>query len=252
MGILRSPKRLITNALSNRHTLLVLCSAFGLCAALPQHAKADFVGDYAFSNTLSTSNMYGNWTLFNTDQVCTLSGCVPGQPSGTNGSASTPDNGASVVLTTNPSGSGAFGETDLTITAAMSGVVQFDWSYSSTDPSQYAATIPNVGCGLNNAGPCDQAGYILNGVDYQIADDQNQGMGLVTFAVTAGESFGFYVQTDDNNGGQGMLTLSQFSAPDPSTVPEPSSRIVLFGLIAAILIGRRWIDRGTDRQGVQG
>jgi len=173
MGILRLPKQLEINIRGKVQMLLVLCGAVGLCLILAPRAQADFVGDYMFSNTLSTNNMNGDWTLYNTDQVCTVSGCVPGAQSGTNGSAMTPDNGLSVILNGSMSGTGLSGETDLTITAASSGLVQFEWYYSSSDLSQFATNTNNLGCGLFNGGPCDQAGYILNGTDYSLADDQN-------------------------------------------------------------------------------
>src|SRR5579862_2754851 len=127
MGILRLPKQLGIKIRGKVKMLPVLCGAVGLCLILVPRAQADFVGDYMFSNTLSTNNMYGNWTLYNTDQVCTVSGCVPGAPSGTSGSAMTPDNGISVILNGSDgsgSGAGLGGETDLTIQATMSGTVQ--------------------------------------------------------------------------------------------------------------------------------
>lgn len=266
MAILRIPKQLGIKIRGAVQTFLVLSSAVGFCLVFAPRAQADFVGDYAFNNTLSASNMYGNWTLYNTDQVCTVSGCVPGAPSGTNGSAMTPDNGLSVILSGSGVGSGSggglSGETDLTVQATMSGTVQFEWYYSSSDFSQYASTIPDAGCGLNNAGPCDDAGYILNGTDYSLADDQNfneyqsllfGGTAVLysySFAVNAGDTFGFYVHTDDNTGGPGIFTISDFSAPDPSSVPEPSSRIVVIALIAGTVISRRWMARRIQRQGV--
>ena len=266
MGILRLPKQLETNIRGKVQMLLVLCGAVGLCLILAPRAQADFVGDYMFSNSLSTNNIYGDWTLYNTDQVCTASGCVPGAPSGTSGSAMTPDNGLSVILNGSDgsgSGAGLGGETDLTIEAAMSGTVQFEWYYSSIDLSQFATNTNNLGCGLFNGGPCDDAGYILNGTDYSLADDQNYneyqllssgGTAILysySFAVNAGDTFGFYVHTDDNTGGPGIFTISDFSAPDPSSVPEPSSRLIVITLIAGAVISRRWMARRTEREGVE-
>ena len=182
-----------------------------LLAVFAVNAEADFVGYYALTN----------WTLTNTNNG--------NAPSYTNGTASTPDDGQTVVITGGNSGSGEYGATDLFITAAASGIVQFDWSYYSSDPSS-SGEYP-YGCGLGFTGSCDDAGYLLNGNYVALANDIDQGSGVVSFSVTAGETFGFEVETMDNLGGPGIFTISDFSAP----VPEPRINVALIGLAAILL-----------------
>jgi hypothetical protein len=196
-----------------RRALIALCAALWLCLALAQQAKADFIGYYALSNFTLTNSV-------------------------ANGSVMTPDGGQSIVLTGGNNGGGNFGTTNLTIFAASSGLIQFNWSYSSIDPS--SSGQPNMGCGLGFAGSCDDAGYLLNGTYFQLADDIHQGSGVQNFLVTAGESFGFRVETLDNTGGPGILTVSAFTAP---AVPEPSTTTLLFGLTAAIVAAQRRMAR---------
>lgn len=216
---------------SKRQFLISLCAALGFCLVYSEQAKADFVGYYALSN----------FTLTNTDDG--------GYPSYTNGSAVTPDDGQSVVLTSGNSGSGLYGATDLFIVAAASGTVEFDWSYSSTDPSSSGKSP--YGCGLGFAQSCDDGGYLLGGsvvngvlqnaTYVELGSDTSQGSGFATFSVTAGEIFGFEVETMDNTGGGGVLTISDFSAPCPVTdpVPEPRTASTLLGLIATLMATRQ-------------
>jgi hypothetical protein len=204
-----------------RRALIPLCAVVGFCFALTEKAKADFIGYYALNN----------FTLTNS--------------ASTNGSAATPDAGQSIVLTGGNLGGGNAGSTDLTIFAAASGMVQFTFSYFSSDPSS-AGTYP-LGCGLGFVGPCDDAGYLLNGSFVQLADDIHQNSGHMQFSVTSGQSFGFRVETMDNTGGPGILTISAFTAPsvpsDAPAVPEPSTTTVLLGLTAAIVAAQRRMAR---------
>lgn len=127
---------------------------------------------------------------------------------------------ASISLTGGDNGSGDFGTTDYTTTAAAAGTVTFDWNYSTADPDTPF---------------WDPFGYLLNGSFIQVTDDgggvvQN---GTATFNVLAGDSFGFRIDTFDNFFGRGSVTISNFSAP----IPEPStvlSLLVLGGLGAGL------------------
>ena len=134
---------------------------------------------------------------------------------------------ASISLTGGDNGSGDFGTTDYTTTAAAAGTVTFNWNYSTPD-----------------APLLDPFGYLLNGSFTQVTNNvggvvQN---GTSTFNVLAGDSFGFRIFTDDNDGGRGSVTISNFSAPGPmapppTSVPEPStvlSLLVLGGLGAGL------------------
>jgi hypothetical protein len=185
----------------------------GLSLALAPCAKAGLIGYYSLDN----------WTLTNTDLgggLCTV--MVNGSPvpvTCTDGSAASPDGGLSVVLTGGNHGTGTPGTTDLVILAMWPGLVQFQYSYLSDD------TIP--GCG----GPCDRAGYLLNGSFHLLADDVNQLTGNIAFDVTAGDLFGLRVETMDNTGGPGILTVTDFSAP----VPEPRTTSLVFMAFAAMI-----------------
>lgn len=208
------------------HALLPLVAALGLYFGSSQLAKADFVGDYALSN----------FTLTNTND-----GEFPSYTNGTETSMLNTDGTEILVLTGGNSGSGIGGVTDFFITAAASGTVDFDWSYSSTDLSSHG--VAPYGCGAGFAQSCDNAGYLLGGTatsNYvELASDTNQGSGFVSFTVTAGETFGFSVETADNQGGAGILTVSEFNAPSPDPVPEPSTVASVVGLTAVLLAARR-------------
>jgi hypothetical protein len=227
-----------------RHILLSLSLALGLCSALAQKAKADFIGnftgDYALTNFTLTNTDNGGFPSF-TNGFCSLFN-DPADPKGPCGRSNTPDGQQSLQLTGGNGGSGIAGITDLVITATASGIVQFSWSYSSSDPSASAndplSSNYQLGCGPQFTGPCDDAGYLLDGNYTQLADDSNQRSGLVTFSITAGETFGFRVNTFDNTGGPGILTIS-----GPSSVPEPSFLAVLLGLTAAMMGAQRWKAR---------
>jgi hypothetical protein len=195
-------------------TLRRALGALLFSAALCPPAVASFMGDYALNQ----------FTLTDFDSV--------GGLSGTMGTAVTPDLGLSIVFTGSHSGSGIGGYTDLTINALADGLVQFTYDYSSLD-------LPGA----------DLAGYLL-GVDFfQLADtsgtcDGSPCPGAVSFPVSQGEIFGFRVQTLDNQGEPGILTISDFSAPgsDP-VVPEPTALPVLLFLGAALVAARSMVQR---------
>ncbi|MFM9064567.1 MAG: PEP-CTERM sorting domain-containing protein [Pirellula sp.] len=154
-----------------------------------QAAVIGFTGPYDVSN----------WTLLS-------------DPAGGNGSVNTSSAPASVTIT--GSGNGfAIGfvgnvNTDYTVVAAGTGVVSFNWSYSSTDVANY-----------------DGFGYLRNGSFTLLANNASQGSGFTQFSVVQGDTFGFRVYSTDNIFGPGVATISSFDAP----VPEPTS-MAIFGL----------------------
>ena len=180
---------------------------FGIFLA-PQ-AKASFIGFYAISSGIS-----GNWTLTNTGDV------------GTDGNFDTPDSGATLVFTGGNDGSGNGGVTTFLITAPASGLVQFDWSYSSTD-----FTFPNC-VGPDFTTICDSSGYLIDSTFFALADDTTpspDNSGTVMFTVNAGQVIGFEIITADNQNGPGVLTLTNFNAPQPAGIPEPGTAALLLG-----------------------
>lgn len=132
------------------------------------------------------------------------------------GSAFSPDAGSTLVLTGGNTGSGIPGITSFFVNAVALGLVSFDYSYQSEDNPTF-----------------DRAGYLLAGIFTVLADTNGQS-GSATFSVSTGQQFGFFVETDDNQFGPGILTVTNFAAPDRVTIPEPSSFLLLL-LPAAVL-----------------
>jgi hypothetical protein len=167
---------------------------FGCIVIFAQPAAASFVGFYDISNFV-TSN--GN----------------------ADGSFSSPDAGLTAVLTGGNNGSGLEGATTAVITAGADGLVQFSYLFETLDVAECGATFDM---------PCDTAGYLLKGQLTSLTQMQ----GTVSFAVLAGDEFGFRVDTVDNQGEPGILTVSEFSAP--TGVPEPGFSVVT-GLVLVAL-----------------
>ena len=144
------------------------------------------------------------------------------------GTASTPDSGLSLNLVGGNNGTGEPGTTDFVAIAQAAGFVQFDWSYFSLDP--FAA---------------DDAGYLIGGTFVLLSSNSGDSGGPVNFSVSLGESFGFRVETQDNQNEPGILTVSNFSAPVPSAIPEPGTAAMLFLSlpVAGGLVARRWLNR---------
>ena len=139
----------------------------------------------------------------------------------------------SLVLTGGNNGSGTPGTADFLVSAAGTGLVTFNFSYSSLD-----AVLAEV------------VGYMI-GSSFTLLADRDGTAGPVSFAVTAGQAFGFRISTEDNQGEPGILTVSGFTAPagsGGSGVPEPSTWIsVTAGLATAAFCRRR---SGTKSKGL--
>lgn len=130
------------------------------------------------------------------------------------GSINTTGAPLSIVLTGANDGGGAQ-NVDLTIAAAGDGTVSFNWAFTTTD------IVPMF----------DPFGYLLNGTFNQLTNNsgaQTQ-LGVASFSVLTGQIFGFRQASTDSRFGAGITTISSFSAPGVSAVPEPAS-IALLGL----------------------
>ena len=178
------------------------------CGSLPQLARASFIGEYSTSQ-FAVNHVNGP------------------------GSFLSPDNGLSVVITGPNNGSGLAGYTDVTTTILNSGLIQFQYTYSSLD-----------GAGF------DYAGYFIGGGFIQLADTDGQ-TATVLAPVNAGDLFGFRVGTLDNTGEPAVFTVFDFTAPvsgnDPppggGLVPEPQSGVLVLTALAAGLVRAKWKGR---------
>lgn len=130
------------------------------------------------------------------------------------------------MITGGNTGTGLSGWTDLTIAALGSGILTFDYSYSSLDSPPY-----------------DWAGYLLGSSFVQLADSDGQS-GTIAVPVSSGQIFGWRVATFDNTFEPGVLTLSGFSAPaGGAPIPEPGSWMLVLAGVAGAAAVRRWRNR---------
>jgi len=184
---------------------LLLASSFAvlflLCTGVTR-ADSLFNGSYAV----------GNWgtTLTNSD-----------------GGVNTALAPTSITLTGGDNQSGAFGETLFSITMPTNTTLTFGWTYKTFDC-----------CGSF----WDPAGYEINGTEYQLSPPSSvagfSGSGVTTVNLTAGQQFGFYVDTADNFAGPATLSVGATEAPEPSS----------FALLAAGLLGLAGLFRRGCRQ----
>ncbi len=138
--------------------------------------NAQFSGPYAVAN----------WTLTNSP--------------GANGSVNTAGAPASLILNGSDDELNIGDVTvDYTIITTATGNWSFNWSYTTSDG-------PNF----------DPAGVLVNGVFTQLTNNDGGMMQSGTFnggSVTSGSTIGFRVRSLDNAAGNGVLTISNFSAP---------------------------------------
>jgi hypothetical protein len=135
------------------------------------------------------------------------------------GNAATPDNGQSVVFTGPNDGSGLAGSTALTVVSRGTGTFRFSWIYTSLD-------VPGF----------DSAGYLVNGQLFPLATANGQS-GSNAISVHAGDVIGFRIDSADNTGGAGVLTISNFSAPAATQIPIPATSPLAELVLAVALSG---------------
>lgn len=115
--------------------------------------------------------------------------------------------------------------TDFTITALSTGTVSFTWAYLNGDVD---------GSGL------DPFGYLLNSQFTKLTVDNDFGAqsGSSSFAVSAGDIFGFRIYATDSSLGSSYASVRGFAAP----VPEPETYAMLLaglGLMGAVARRRK-------------
>lgn len=182
---------------------VVLLALILIAACAPAHAG--FIGEYALSN----------FTLTNTNA---------------DGTAFVSPDGSTLTLIGPNTGSGIPGTTDLTTVAKGTGLVQFQYSFSTLD-----IWDPSDPFGM----PFDWAGYLINANFVELANQDGQS-GTASFAVTLGQTFGFRAASEDNIGEPGILTISNFTAPvDGAAIPEPGTWSLLLAAGGAIFARHR-------------
>ncbi len=151
------------------------------------------VGEAAFAIGFEGAYDPTNWTLTNNNA---------------NGYVDTSNAPDSILQIGGDNGSGWGGQTLYTTSAAGSGLVSFDWNYSTSD--------------WNSS--WDPFGTVLNGNFTQLTSGfSTNESGSYSFNVSQGDNFGFGIKTVDNVIGSGKVKISNFSAP----VPEPITGLVL-------------------------
>jgi hypothetical protein len=113
--------------------------------------------------------------------------------------------------------------TTYTAVATVAETLTFNWSYTTHD---------------QNGSAEDPAGYLINGVFTQLSTDNLaftpgdfDTSGTITLTLNAGDTYGFYVNTVDNQGGRGEIDVTSASGINP--VPGPIAGAGLPGLIFA-------------------
>jgi len=110
-----------------------------------------------------------------------------------------------------------------TLTAVKAGTVRFDWVYESFDNSSSARY--------------DIFGYIVNGAKTQLTADEGPVVqnGSISFAVLAGQTFGFWLDCGDCGYGNAQVTVRSFSAPVAEAAAVPVLGSVPLAALAALL-----------------
>ncbi len=125
-------------------------------------------------------------------------------------------NGAVLQFIGPNDGTGLDGYSDLTAVSAGTGWLRFDFLYTCVDELD----------------AMDYAGYLVNDNFHLLAQSSGES-GSVSVPLQLNDVFGFRMGSADNQGGPGVLTITNFSAP----VPEPGA----FGLtmigVLVIMIG---------------
>lgn len=203
--ISRSSKRTPTFA-----TYTIASAAAGL--ATTHQSEADFLGDYAL--TPPAAGSYSN-------------GSAIGNFGGWNGSYIGDFSKASLTLDTSAA------PTAVSITAnSLSSNMDDVFSYSFFTMATDGGTVSFDYSASFDAHNHGYAEY-YDGSDYNFIP---AGSGMITFMITAGETFGF--KTTASYLGMASLTISDFSAPS-GAVPENGSGLALLALGFAGLIARR-------------
>lgn len=166
-------------------------------------ATAAVVGFHSPALALGFAGIFapGNFTLNNSN--------ADGSVNDTNAASGT------VVLTggNNDSLSFASGTTNwIAGPITQGGTVSFAWTFAGE----------NVPYTPGAAG--DRGGYIIDGTPTYLGFQNGDNYHVSSLSLTAGQTFGFIVETDNNTGGPGVLTITNFNFT-PEQIPEPPEQI---------------------------
>jgi MYXO-CTERM domain-containing protein len=131
------------------------------------------------------------------------------------------------TITGSDDGSGNYDGAFYVQTYAVAATVTFTWQYESFDTS---GTV------------YDPAGWILNGVETQLSVNGDPGTtssGTFSWNVKAGDTFGWYVVSEDSIGGAGVLAVNQDLPPPPPPIPEPQEAMLMLAGLAALFAAAR-------------
>lgn len=118
-----------------------------------------------------------------------------------------------------PQEEGSSGITRWTLNGGLpvSGDLDFYWSYFSDDEPGF-----------------DAGGFHYNGADFDLATFDGMSGHFFLNGALAGEDFGFYVSTEDNFGGPGVLVIS---SQNLFATPDGGSTLFLLGGGVVVLLG---------------
>ncbi len=111
--------------------------------------------------------------------------------------------------------------------------ITFTWQYTTAD--SYGAVE-------------DPGGYVLGDTLYTLSvDGEDPGTvdsGTVTLALTPGQTFGFFVDSIDSEGGAAMLAINESlpatpPPPPPPAIPEPQNAALMMAGLAALFAAVR-------------
>lgn len=199
-------------------------------------ATAAVVGFHSPALALGFAGIFapGNFTL---NQSNADSSVPNGSVDTTNAASGT------VVLTGGNNDSFASGTTNwIAGPITQGGTVSFAWSFAGESVPYTPVT----------AG--DRGGYIINNTPTYLGVQDGDNYYVSSLSLTAGQTFGFIVETANNTGGAGVLTITNFNftpeqIPDPpEQIPEPSTILGTGVVLVALPILKKKHGKRSKKQ----